>query len=391
LQRLDTRGLLPIPNYKTEKRFSDIIRQNRERIVQEWCDFASEEIEAARRLNGTDVEDHLQEMLVAIAADMETPQSEIEQSAKARGQKTAETDELQPAKQHGIQRVLSGFSISESSSEFRALRASVLRAWEEDRTLPISEVNLQELIRFNEAVDEAWMESVKHFHRSVQESKDWLIGVLGHDLRTPLAALAAGMNALARSNNLSEEEREIIRIGDSSIQRMHELINNSLEMTRVRLGNGLHLNKRPINLGDLCHALIQELQLAHPGSNIRVICESNVEGMFDVDRLHQVVSNLVNNALRHGASDHPVTVRIANNEDAAVLSVHNEGSPIDQDTKDVMFRGMLLNGNGSNTHSYSVGLGLYIVRQIVTAHGGRVEVESTREAGTTFTVRLPLS
>jgi len=369
-------------------RLANFIRKHKEEIAQEWVSYAKNNIHATKGLDQDEILDHIMQMLDRIVYDMEEPQSKAEQQEKSQGNKAAHPVNDLPAVEHGAQRVEAGFDIVELSSEFRALRASVLRIWEEKIADEPGEERFQDMIRFNEAIDEAWIHSMDRFHTNIDESKNWFLGILGHDLRNPLAAVKGVNQILSESLHLSEREKALVQRSDASLKRMEELINNLLELTNLRLGQGLSINKSAANLTKQCEQITQEFQIAYPKADLRLRASGPVSGEWDLLRINQVITNLIANALRYGKQGGPVTVRIFAEDSKACFSVHNEGDPIPEDKRKMIFTGLYTEGK-SRANESSYGIGLYVVNQIVEAHRGKVHLESTHDSGTTFTIVLP--
>lgn len=370
-------------------KFAHFIKNHNEEITNEWVKFARGNIEGINRLDMEEVRDHIKQMLDRIVESMETSETDDQQEEKSKGNKIMRAGESKAANQHGEQRADLGFNIMELSSEFRALRASVLRLWEEHNKSQKTKADFQEMIRFNEAIDESWMISLKRFDNKVEESKNWFMGILGHDLRNPLAAISGVQSILKMSKNLSEKERSLIGRSDSSVKRMKELIDNLLELTKLRLGSGMTINKSTIDLSKQTEKIVQELQLSYPEAELIIESPGPVQGEWDVLRLDQLMTNLITNALRYGKPGGPVTINISAKGKKAIFKVHNEGSPIKESIKHMVATGKFTKTNGDPTQKDSYGLGLYIVKEIVDGHKGKIEVESSEEAGTTFIIFLP--
>jgi len=230
--------------------------------------------------------------------------------------------------------------------------------------------------------------AIRVSEREAAEAKDTIrekdrhIGVLGHDLRNPLSAIVAGLDVLAWSKNLSEAERAIVARTRSSAERMTAMIGDLLDYTRTSLGTFPH-NPVPMDLRTVCESAIDELRSIHPGRRITCEVAGDAEGNWDPVRLQQVVSNLVGNALEH--SEGMVSVQVEAAEHDVVLSVHNDGEPISPDVLPILF-GPFRRGDRSPN---GLGLGLYIVREIIRRHGGTIDVRSSSDAGTTFVSRWP--
>jgi PAS domain S-box-containing protein len=216
--------------------------------------------------------------------------------------------------------------------------------------------------------------------------RDQLLGILGHDLRNPLQAIQMATSLLFTHGGLTPRQSKTLARISVSTDRMARMINDLLDFARSRLGGAMPIERRPVDLADIAQQVIEELTLANPSRIIQLTTFWNCRGEWDPDRLAQVLSNLVGNALQHSRENSPVRVELDGDASSVVLEVRNEGIPIPPEVLPVIFepyrRGISLSATGG------VGLGLYIVKQIVSAHGGTVEVRSA-ETGTTFAVRLP--
>jgi PAS domain S-box-containing protein len=215
------------------------------------------------------------------------------------------------------------------------------------------------------------------------------IGILGHDLRNPINAIQIAAQLMERSPGDVPYTLRLAQRVVSSARRMSNMVAQLLDLTRVRLGTGLKVERKAINLSDVVMAGIDELRLVHSTRTIACSCETVVEGSWDPDRLAQVVSNLVGNALQHGDPGRPVEVRLASDEPRAVVfEVHNYGEVIPSDLLPHLFD-PYREERAHGAKVQGLGLGLFITHQIVRAHGGRVEVRSTAAEGTRFIVKLP--
>lgn len=369
-------------------KLAPFIKKHQEEIIDEWVRYARENIDATKKMPLDEVRDHIHEMLQAIVKNMETPESFAQQEKKSKGNKISVLNK-KAANQHGAQRANIGFDVLEVSSEFRSLRASILRLWENKSRIDNWESDFQDLIRFNEAIDELWMISLQRFQNRVDESKNWFLGVLGHDLRNPLSTIMGMQSIFKFSKNLSEKERNILKLSVSSAKRMTELIDNLLELINVRLGGGLSIKKAPVDLTTQSEKIVQEMQLGYPKARIIIESPGPVEGEWDRIRLDQVMTNLITNALRYGKPGGPVKIKISAEGNEAYFDVHNEGSPIPESIQEKIFTGHFMKSNQNSANEDSYGLGLYIVKEIVDGHKGQIKLTSTEENGTNFRVILP--
>jgi PAS domain S-box-containing protein len=218
-----------------------------------------------------------------------------------------------------------------------------------------------------------------------------LIGIVSHDLRNPLSAILLGTQALLRQEGLEERQlKSVVRI-QSSAERAVRMVKDLLDFTQARLGGGLRMERRPLELAPLISQLVLESEAAHPERTIEVHQAGDTRGEWDGDRIAQVVTNLVTNALKYSPPESPVRVEARGVDGWVSLAVHNRGPPIPPDKWPLLFKPLQRARGEVDMAGRSVGLGLYIVDHITRAHGGRVEMRSTEADGTTFTVWLPRS
>jgi signal transduction histidine kinase len=228
----------------------------------------------------------------------------------------------------------------------------------------------------------------RDLERAVQLS-DMFVSILGHDLRTPLGAMTLAAEAIVRGSPDARALRPAGRILTSA-ERMKRMIEQLLDLARVRQGHGIPLHLGRVHLGELCRQAVQELEDANPQASLVLQNTGNVSGTWDADRLAQVVSNLVGNAVQHGTKGRPITVDVDGTDESTVrLRVHNFGSvpPEALPTLFEPFKRMAAH-TMSAAGKTGLGLGLFIAREIARAHGGDVGVQSSEER-TTFEVTLP--
>ena len=309
-------------------RLSEFIRKNSEQISAEWQAFALTCSPAADTMTELALRDHIVEMLDAIATDLDTVQSAADQDQKAKGKAPRRSTEDTAAEIHAGLREVHGFTMDQLLSEYRALRASVLRLWIEAFPSP-DRTNLVDIMRFNEAIDQATAEATARFTRELRHSRDLFLAMLGHDLRNPLNAIALSAQSLLRpgSRDPALVESAATRISISA-KRMSALVIDLLNLTRTRLGSSIPIVLAPTNLRDVCESVIEEVSAAHPGKHLEVAYEGDLAGNWDSVKLGQVVSNLVANAIEHGAQREPVVLTVRGEDDRMSVAVHNEGAPI---------------------------------------------------------------
>ena len=371
-------------------RLSEFIIDNLESILQSWEDFAGT-IPGTRSMDIEALRDHAEAMLRVIAADLRTEQSAEQQTEKSMG-KAKKQDET-AAETHALVRFDSGFTIDEMVSEYRALRASVLRKWTEEIKRG-TEFEVEDMTRFNEAIDQALAESVASYSRTANATRNVFLGILGHDLRTPLGAIRLGSEVLLLDNNLGVKPVLIASHIFSSAKRANKIVCDLLDFTRSQSSLGIPVRQVQTNLSVVCEGIVTEVKTYHPEREIVCEVEGGVTGWFDPARLEQVFSNLICNAVQHGSHTSPVTVTLYGKGEHAVFTVHNYGQPIPKEAIGSIYNPLSRHSQYAAAEYGSqsgLGLGLYIASEIIAAHQGRIDVDSNAEDGTTFTVSLPLA
>jgi signal transduction histidine kinase len=359
---------------------SAFIRDHHEEIINAFAVFARTLMPPGAEMTEAELRDHAEEILTAVVQDMSIPQTREEQSRKSEGRGSANTMRAS-GRLHADDRIHHGFTFRSVLSEFRALRATVLRLYAESGASDVSEV-----LRFNEAIDEALTESMDRFAVQTDQFRDQFIGVLSHDLRTPLGAITAGAALLTLAEDNPQRRSWVVTRIMNSAQRMERLIGDLLDVTHARMGGSIPLKRRRVDLQQVCDEAMMEIHAGQPDAVVRLRGVGDLRGEWDPDRLAQVVSNLVGNAIQHGGGT-PVTVTAHGDGSTVTLAVHNGGPAIPPDVLPFVFE-PLARGRGESA-GHSIGLGLFIARAIVSAHGGNIQVSSSTDAGTTFTVRLP--
>jgi signal transduction histidine kinase len=224
--------------------------------------------------------------------------------------------------------------------------------------------------------------------RTAQFYRD-MLGIVGHDLRSPLAAILIGTEILVSSHKDDPSVGDAVMRIVSFAKRMTRMVDQILDMTRARLGGGIPLALCSTQLSPLLESAICELARTSPSNHVELVGSSEVKGMWDPERLDQVASNLLSNAVRHGREDGPINVVMSQSSGNTRFTVHNEvrEGPIPPHVLETLFEPRR---RGEDYLGGGLGLGLYLVREIVRAHGGSVGVESSA-SGTTFEVVLPVS
>lgn len=377
---------------KSHVRLAAFIRQDQSSIVKEWIAFARTRTPASDKMSKLALEDHIAEILKFVADDLESSQNAAERFAKSRGDGPTEGPSHHSAAElHAALRLADGFDIDQMVSEYRALRASVVKQWVAHNQ-SLADTDIEDLTRFNEAIDQAVTESVAHYTATINHSRNLFLGILGHDLRNPIGAASMAAKWMVRAGMADEKHAkyasEIVRTTDRATQ----ILNDLLELARTSFGTEIPLVKAQMDIAPLCHELAEELRTISSGRAIEIHSEGDTEGCWDETRMGQVLSNLMSNALQYGEASSPVRIFIEGQDfDSLTVSVHNSGLPIPPEKLELIFkswvRGQVVHGTVDiGAH---LGLGLYIAKLIVDGHGGTIAVTSDDTHGTTFRLSLP--
>ena len=247
----------------------------------------------------------------------------------------------------------------------------------------------RELVRSRKRLEELVTET----RRLHDEAKDralfaeQMIGIVSHDLRNPLSTIQTAAAMLSRGVPPPGQDRMVARISRAS-QRADRLIADLLDFTQARLGTGLAVQPETIELHALVAEAVEELALAHPDRRLVHVHGGTGDCRADASRLEQLIGNLVSNAVSYGRSDAAVTISSTIEADSFSIAVHNLGTPIPSEALPTLFEPMTRGAQGVSAKR-SVGLGLFIVNQVAKAHGGKTEVWSSADAGTTFKAAFP--
>ena len=371
----------------TDMRLAEFIRENTEEISAEWEKFAGTLL-PDEGFSSLTLRNHIDELLERIAVDMEESQSEEQQSKKSKG-KTVSKKIEDVSEKHVDVRIEMGISSQQLISEFRALRASIIHLWQQDKEIA-DKNDLYDLTRFNETIDELLTSAEARYSEKREHANELFLGILAHDLRNPL-------NAIIRSAQwiLLEEQpdRDMVNQIVISATRMSHLITDLIELTRVRLGKGLSIRRTRTDMREICLKALHEMKAAYPNRNFTLHADNDLTDEWDEQKINQVLSNLLGNAVQHGSPDSSIILTAKKVKEGVEIQIHNEGTPIPKKLLPKIFDRFIQEGisESGKDKSGSMGLGLYIAKEIVCAHGGTINAQSSEAEGTTFYAYLPRS
>ena len=370
-------------------RLPHFIKTNTAAIVSEWEAFARTLIPRAEGMTPHALRDHIHQILAFIEVDMASYQTPVEQTRKAHGEKK-QTEPVTAAQTHAAVRFAGGFDIGQMASEYRALRASVLKLW--TKTAPALDAeDIADMIRFNESIDQELAESVNFYTDTVAHSRELVVAMLSHDLRSPLQGITLATELSLHMGQLDERQTMLSTKVLESTHRMGALINDLLDVTRARFGAGLPVVRAMMNMGTVAEQIVDETRVVHPRRTIELSVSGFLVGEWDKARIGQVFSNLLNNAMQYGSYSAPVRVGLNGDSKAVTVTVGNDGVPIPPDKIKMIFDPLtrVVAEDDAAPTAGNLGLGLYITKEVMVAHGGTIEVTSSEAEGTIFTARFP--
>lgn len=370
------------------------IRGNTPEIISEWESFAQNLTPTSNDKTPLALRNHIKEILSFIITDMESSQTGAEQVQKSHGE-GPQRNKANPsaAQTHAALRLAGGFNLDQMVSEYRALRASVIKLWSTEQKEVIT-TDILDLTRFNEAIDQALTESISHYAKKLSASRDMFLGILTHDLRNPLSTILMSAQLIPKIGDLNEKQSVLVeQILDSSA-RIDEIVSHLLDITRARFGSGLPVLRVPMDMAFVAGQLVDEARIAHADRTFELEISGQTEGEWDKARVGQVFSNLIGNAVQYSFKETPISISVKGTSTEVVLSVHNEGVPIPAGKIARIFDSLIRMTAEDKEHNKgqttNLGLGLFITKEIVTAHGGVLNVASSEKGGTTFTAHFPL-
>jgi signal transduction histidine kinase len=327
-------------------------------------------------------------MLRAVAADMMSDESREEQKLRSEGEGKPRPSLEEAALMHAKERLSAGYDIVRVVAEFRALRASVMRLWQ-DWDPPAYPGRSEDVVRFNESIDQLVAVSVEAHSVRVEQGRRLFLGIIGHDLRQPLCSVRLLVSALSRLGPDADFPAVIAKI-QNGVDAMDALVRDLCDLSGSQLGKPMMMYPVKIDLGALAAEVIGQVEAANPGRAFVFTTEGDLTGEWDGFRLRQLLSNLLGNAVQHGMGTAPVECAVRGANGSIVMTVKNTGRPIPKDMLSLLFEPMVRHAlPDGNEPPGSMGLGLFICREVVRAHRGSIEVSSSEEGTTVFTIVLP--
>jgi signal transduction histidine kinase len=372
-------------------RLAMFIRGNLELILLGWEGFARS-IKELDNANTFELRGHAKSLLIAIAVDIETDQTDSESYIKSRGARDFSSQDT-VAEYHAISRIESGFSINDLLSEFRFLRSNIITLWNLENLSDKSFIIL-DMIRFNESIDQLIAIATLKYSAILKNSQNVFLAILGHDIKNPVGAISMAVQILLRNSTFTEKQKKLLEQINRSVKRTDEMILNLLDFSATQLGGEMSVYFLPINFSEECLNIKNELETFYPKRIILLEMDGDLNASWDKARIGQVLSNLIANAISHGDPNKPIWVTAIGDNESIVFTIQNEGKVIPPIELRHLFdpvKRFSFFSDSKNTINIDrhLGLGLFIISSIIRLHNGSINVTSTLLGGTTFTVKLP--
>lgn len=365
---------------RTHPSLAHLLDRNAAAILAEWDRFAARLAPGHAPLEPQELRGHGPEVLRTLASAVEL------QSVDHSADTTPSDATRSAAVVHAEARRQAGFTVDAVIAEYRALRANVLALWREQGALGGKDA--ADVVRFDEAIDQAMADSMHWYMQQTRRATDLFIGILGHDIRNPLGTILSCAEYFVQSQLLTPAAAAPLL---NAAARIRGIIDQTADFSRVQQQGVLPVHPVQGHLGRHLARVVREARALHRTRQVSMHIEGDLAGQWDEQRLAQVLSNLLGNAFAYGARDGDVTVRVWGTPTHGCFSVHNWGAPIAPAEQDRIFE-PLVRGHAAileRRGRQGLGLGLYICREIVRAHGGTLSLRSNAADGTTFEVRLP--
>jgi len=277
---------------------------------------------------------------------------------------------------------------SQLVDDYALLRASVVRLWRRKHPSPSAE-DLDDLVHFNEAMDRSLAELTATFSPSESQPQSLFLGVLNHELRTSVASILMSAQVLTHRSTPGTPEAKAAQRILRSCEQLRQSLDALSDFTKVRLGAQLEIDRVRDDMGVLCRQALDAFARIDPERKVRLTSDGDLSGDWDVTRLREAVGGLIANAARFASRGSWVTIAVdGHTADEVKVTVHGDGTPIDVETLQTIFDPVARVESENATYA-GLGLGLFIVRKVVDAHGGHVSVDASAQDGTTFTMVLP--
>ena len=365
------------------------IRGNVQLILDEWHALARKDSHDSDASRTAALHGRRSRILLQIADAMDQIECELNADGDSAGSIPVQLD---AAAEHGALSHAEGLDLAEVIGEFRKLRSCVLACWRKTRIVAAATSAVDEADLFSEALERALSACVLRYVSSVAASRDMFLAVLAHDLRTPLQTIAMTAVVLGAAELPDATRLQATLRVQRAVKNIDGLITDFVDYTHIRLGVGIPINRSLCDLSVVCDEALDLIRASEPDRRFLPELSRNLWAHADSARIRQALLNILNNAVQHGDPTAPISLRAWDDGDAVGLAVANDGKPIPPQTAKMIFEPLvqvpITTSDPERRLKSSLGLGLFIAREIVEGHGGEITVHSSTEGRTVFTIRL---
>jgi signal transduction histidine kinase len=356
---------------------SDRLKQNAERIMQIWEERARDEVSASMHHDSLVLQNSLPQYLNQLVDELST---KIERTpARIEADKVEST---RVGKEHGRERAgYADYSMSQLIFEYHILRQVIFQVLEEEAPLEVRERDI-----IIDSIEQAVNDAATQFSKTLRDIQELFIVTLTHDLRGPINVVKMGTQLILRRLERGDTHVDVAARMISSIDRLDSMIQNLLDASRLRAGQGLKLEFEECYLDRLVHDVVEDLSFTY-GERFVVVSDSDIRSYCSRKEIRRVIENLAINAVKYGTPSTPITLTLQQTETQISLTIHNEGNPIAPDAQSILFQQFRRTTSAEEQTGW--GLGLFLAKNITEAHQGTIVVESAQGKGTSFIVKLP--
>jgi|GEM_PF-308152 len=356
---------------------SDHLKHNAERIMRMWEKRARDEVSASMHHDSLVLQNSLPQYLKQLGDELST---KIERTPAR-----IEADKLESTrigKKHGYERAgYADYSMTQLIFEYHILRQVIFQVLEEEAPLGVRERDI-----IIDSIEQAVNDAATEFSKTLRDIQELFIVTLTHDLRGPINVVKMGTQLIMRRLEQGDTHVDIAARMLSSIDRLDSMVQNLLDASRLRAGQGLKLELEECYIDTLVQDVVEDLSFTY-GERFVVVSDSDIRSYCCPKEIRRVIENLAINAVKYGAPSTPIILTLQQTETQISLTLHNQGKPIAPDAQSILFQQFRRTPSAEERTGW--GLGLFLVKSIVEAHQGTIEVESEEGKGTSFIVKLP--
>lgn len=356
---------------------SDRLSQNAQRIMRLWEERAREQVSASIHQDSLVLQNSLPRYLNQLVDELST---KIDRTPARIAADQEQSTGI--SKQHGHERAgYADYSMSQLIFEYHILRQVIFQVLEEEAPLEVRERDI-----IIDSIEQAVNNAATQFSQTLRDIQELFMVTLTHDLRSPINVVKMGTQLILRRLERGDTHLDVAARMLSAVERLDAMIQNLLDASRLRTGQSLKMNFAQCDLDSLVQEVVEDLSFTY-GERFVVVSDSRSNGYCSRKEIRRVIENLAINAVKYGAASTPITLTLRQTQTHISLTIHNEGNPIDLESQSILFQQFRRTTSAEEQTGW--GLGLFLAKNIIEAHQGTIEVESAKDKGTSFIIKLP--